>query len=149
MFIAKVALYSMFVAIMAFFARVSDPAVGGTYMTLLNTLTNLGGNWPSTLALWMVEPLTSKQCAPGTNTTLTMAAELSSNTCSDTAASERCVSNGGSCDTVVDGYYVECGICFLIGMAWLVCWGYRTINRLTDAPEEEWRVVKTSPHKRK
>ena len=33
----------MFVSIMAFFAQVSDPAVGGTYMTLLNTITNLGG----------------------------------------------------------------------------------------------------------
>merc|ERR1712198_268299 len=52
--IYQVALYSMFVSIMAFFAKISDPAVGGTYMTLLNTLTNLGGNWPSTLALWMV-----------------------------------------------------------------------------------------------
>ena len=34
----------MFVAMMAFFARVSDPAVGGTYMTLLNTLSNLVRN---------------------------------------------------------------------------------------------------------
>jgi len=42
----------MFVASMAFFAKVSDPAVGGTYMTLLNTLSNLGGNWPATAALW-------------------------------------------------------------------------------------------------
>ena len=25
---------------------------GGTYMTLLNTVCNLGGNWPATLALW-------------------------------------------------------------------------------------------------
>merc|ERR1719204_2446244 len=33
----------IFVAQMAFFARVSDPALGGTYMTLLNTLGNLGG----------------------------------------------------------------------------------------------------------
>ena len=38
----QVTLYSMFVAVMAFFARISDPAVGGTYMTLLNTVTNLG-----------------------------------------------------------------------------------------------------------
>ena len=30
--IYQVALYSMFVSIMAFFAKVSDPAVGGTYM---------------------------------------------------------------------------------------------------------------------
>ncbi len=53
----------MFVAMMAFFARVSDPAVGGTYMTLLNTLSNLGGNWPATLALWVVDSITLKECA--------------------------------------------------------------------------------------
>lgn len=47
---------------MAFFARVSDPAIGGTYMTLLNTVANLGGNWPVTLALWFVDPLTSREC---------------------------------------------------------------------------------------
>lgn len=52
----------MYVACMAFHAKVSDPLIGGTYMTLLNTVTNLGGNWPSTVALWMVDPLTSKQC---------------------------------------------------------------------------------------
>ena len=62
----------MYVAVMAFFARVSDPAVGGTYMTLLNTLSNLGGNWPSTLALWMVDSLTYKQCS---------APNLQNNTC--------------------------------------------------------------------
>jgi len=53
----------MFVASMAFFAKVSDPAVGGTYMTLLNTLCNLGGNWPATAALWFVDPLTFRQCS--------------------------------------------------------------------------------------
>lgn len=50
-------LYAMFVSVMAFHARVSDPSIGGTYMTLLNTVSNLGGNWPATLALWAVEPL--------------------------------------------------------------------------------------------
>ena len=59
----QVTLYSMFVAVMAFFARVSDPRVGGTYMTLLNTLTNLGGNWPATLMLWLVDGLTWKNCS--------------------------------------------------------------------------------------
>ncbi|CAG0891145.1 unnamed protein product, partial [Darwinula stevensoni] len=59
----QVAAYSMFVAVMAFYAQVSDPAVGGTYMTLLNTLTNLGGNWPSTLMLWFLDNLTWKSCS--------------------------------------------------------------------------------------
>lgn len=33
---------AMFVAQMAFFARVADPAIGGTAMTLFNTIANLG-----------------------------------------------------------------------------------------------------------
>lgn len=141
--IYQVALYSMFVSIMAFFAKISDPAVGGTYMTLLNTLTNLGGNWPSTLALWMVDPLTIKQCTPGKNTTI----EIGGNTCSNTEEVDLCKEAGASCETRVDGYYVECGICFVIGMVWLVLWGARTINRLTDAPDKEWRVVGTDKKK--
>lgn len=32
----------MFVSQMAFHAQISDPAIGGTYMTLLNTVANLG-----------------------------------------------------------------------------------------------------------
>ena len=55
-------MYSMFVSIMAFFAKISDPTIGGTFMTLLNTISNLGSNWPSTLMLWLVDPLTQKQC---------------------------------------------------------------------------------------
>ena len=41
-----------FLSITAFFARISDPAIGGTYMTFLNTLTHLGNMWPNSFALW-------------------------------------------------------------------------------------------------
>lgn len=57
----------MYVSIMAFFAKISDSSVGGTYMTLLNTVTNLGGNWPALLALYFVDPLTWKSCLGGEN----------------------------------------------------------------------------------
>ncbi|CAJ1353693.1 unnamed protein product [Effrenium voratum] len=50
----------MFVAQMAFFAHVSDPAFGGTYMTLLNTIGNLGGRWPPTAAFFLVDVLSCK-----------------------------------------------------------------------------------------
>lgn len=69
----------MFVSIMAFFAKISDPVVGGTYMTLLNTVVNLGGNWPATLALWFVDPLTWKECVGG---------ESVDNACRNTAEQE-------------------------------------------------------------
>ena len=35
---------------------------GGTYMTLLNTVCNLGGNWPATLALWAGKNCLSLSC---------------------------------------------------------------------------------------
>lgn len=41
----EVASNCMFVSQMAFFSRVSDPVIGGTYMTLLNTIGNVGGKW--------------------------------------------------------------------------------------------------------
>lgn len=140
----QVTLYSMFVSIMAFFARVSDPAVGGTYMTLLNTVTNLGGNWPSTLSLWLVDPLTSKQCQPGRNMT---EVDISANVCGDPGESEVCTGAGGECLTILDGYYLEIVLCFVLGTSWLLLWGWRTINFLTSAPDQEWRVVKAGKEK--
>jgi len=55
MLLGAVVSQCMFVSQMAFFARVSDPAMGGTYMTLLNTLANLGGMWPPTAAMFLVD----------------------------------------------------------------------------------------------
>ncbi|XP_041732823.1 acetyl-coenzyme A transporter 1 [Coregonus clupeaformis] len=123
----QVALYSMYVACMAFHAKVSDPVIGGTYMTLLNTVTNLGGNWPSTLALWMVDPLTSKECqgAAGQN-------------CGSPEETGMCVKEGGLCVTSLDGYYVESVVCVVIGLAWWVWLGKR-MRRLQDQNPAAWR----------
>ena len=57
----------MFVSQMMFNASVSDVKMGGTYMTLLNTLINLSGTVPQTLSLWLVDRVTLSACngAPG------------------------------------------------------------------------------------
>ena len=49
----------MFVSQMAFFAKVADARIGGTYMTLLNTLANLGAKWPTSLILWLIDVTTA------------------------------------------------------------------------------------------
>ncbi|XP_051580775.1 acetyl-coenzyme A transporter 1-like [Myxocyprinus asiaticus] len=122
----QVALYSMYVACMAFHAKVSDPVIGGTYMTLLNTVTNLGGNWPSTLALWLVDPLTFKECqgAPG-------------QTCSSLEETGLCVSEGGVCVTALDGYYVESVVCVVIGLCWWIFFG-KKMKRLQEESPSAW-----------
>ncbi|XP_064880300.1 LOW QUALITY PROTEIN: acetyl-coenzyme A transporter 1-like [Oncorhynchus nerka] len=123
----QVALYSMYVACMAFHAKVSDPVIGGTYMTLLNTVTNLGGNWPSTLALWMVDPLTSKECQGAAG-----------QKCGSPEETGLCVKEGGVCVTSLDGYYVESVVCALIGLTWWVWLGNR-MRRLQDQSPAAWR----------
>merc|ERR1719235_1698078 len=40
----------MFVAQLGLISRVADPRIGGTYMTLLNTVGNIGGTWTQTIA---------------------------------------------------------------------------------------------------
>ncbi|KAL5491498.1 hypothetical protein EMCRGX_G016797 [Ephydatia muelleri] len=42
--------------------RVSDPAIGGTYMTLLNTVANIAVAIPKTVVLWLVDVVSFKDC---------------------------------------------------------------------------------------
>jgi MFS transporter, PAT family, solute carrier family 33 (acetyl-CoA transportor), member 1 len=42
--VSTAAMQIMFTAKMTFFSKVSDPAIGGTYMTVLNTISNIGSN---------------------------------------------------------------------------------------------------------
>ncbi|XP_061575093.1 acetyl-coenzyme A transporter 1 [Cololabis saira] len=123
----QVALYSMYVACMAFHAQVSDPLIGGTYMTLLNTVTNLGGNWPSTLALWMVDPLTSKECQGAAG-----------QSCGSPVEAALCVKEGGVCVTTLDGYYVESVVCVVIGLVWWL-WLGKKMKQLQDKSPAAWR----------
>lgn len=123
----QVALYSMYVACMAFHAKVSDPLIGGTYMTLLNTVTNLGGNWPSTVALWLVDPLTSKECQGAAG-----------QSCGSSEEALLCVKEGGVCVTTLDGYYVESVVCVVMGLAWWV-WLGKKMRRLQEQSPAAWK----------
>nr|CAH8822495.1 unnamed protein product [Trichobilharzia regenti] len=65
--LSKLVTYSIISSIMmvvqvAFHAKISDPAVGGTYMTLLNTVSNIAGTLPNTVFLALIEPLTVRSC---------------------------------------------------------------------------------------
>lgn len=53
----------MFIAVLSFFSRISDPRFGGTYITFLNTVTNLGTTLTSTVALGAIDLLTFKKCS--------------------------------------------------------------------------------------
>ncbi|XP_054160405.1 acetyl-coenzyme A transporter 1-like [Oppia nitens] len=124
----QIALYCMFVALMSFHARISDPLIGGTYMTLLNTITNLGGNWPQTLSLWLIDPLTRKTCS------------VNNMSCNDAVSLNACQASNGSCDVTTDGYYVEVVLSIIIGLLWFK-WGRSKIRALQMKPMTAWKCA--------
>jgi PAT family acetyl-CoA transporter-like MFS transporter 1 len=125
---------AMFVAAVAFHTKISDPSIGGTYMTLINTITNIGGSWPRTAALAVVDSITWKSCI--NNGTL-----LAVGSCIGHDYVKECTSSGGKCVTEVDGYYIEIVVCAVVGVLWLRCYGHY-IRRLQDYDERAWRVPK-------
>lgn len=53
----------MMLMAMSFYASISDPKIGGTNMTLLATIGNIGMVWSKSGALWLIDFLTFKQCS--------------------------------------------------------------------------------------
>ncbi|CAF3787285.1 unnamed protein product, partial [Rotaria magnacalcarata] len=122
----QIFLYNMYVSQMAFFALVSDPKIGGTYMTLLNTLSNLGRDWASTAILYLAHYLTNKKCSMGNTQCVTEIEEKS------------CQNLGGTCDVSVDPYYIEVFMCTAVAIIWFL-WKYRALLHLQYSPMSSWQ----------
>ena len=132
----------MFVVQGAFFNRISDPAIGGTYLTLLNTLANFGGTMPSTLALSLVDVLSVSHCDVPEGTSVPDDSEFLSG-CASQATAKACTEYGGSCDVERDGYFSIAVICFLAGIAYYP-FVRRAMARLQELPLSAWRVSDTA-----
>ncbi|ESO06889.1 hypothetical protein HELRODRAFT_77129 [Helobdella robusta] len=119
----QIAVYCMYVPMMTFFANISDPAIGGTYMTLLNTISNLGSNWPQTVSLWFVDKLTMTGCQDETG---------------------ECVPPCKVSCVYLDGYYIESVVCCIIGFLWLLVMSKRA-RRLQNLRSNDWVICKPCP----
>ena len=133
---------------MSFFAKISDPAIGGTYMTLLNTVTNLGSKWPNALALYLLPKLTLAQCLPKGLDSVNqegygsmdekLLRKLAKISCSRTTTT--CVAAGGHCHIQLDGYTIETVVCIIIGVIWIfLC--RDTVAHLQYQPYQDWMVL--------
>eukprot|EP00164_Ancoracysta_twista_P004472 GFYU01006034.1.p1 GENE.GFYU01006034.1~~GFYU01006034.1.p1 ORF type:complete len:504 (-),score=102.74 GFYU01006034.1:121-1632(-) len=130
MFMSKV----MFVAQGGFFAKVSDPAIGGMYQTLLNSVSNMGGNWPVPIGWYVCGYMTVRSCATADGIAVMCDTE------------QECRDAGATCTIERDGFYVVAAVSTVIGIllfAPLRLW----IQRLQQCSEEDWVIVK--PKKRK
>lgn len=132
---------NMFVSQMAFFARVSDPAIGGTYMTLLNTVANLGYLGSKLVVTYGIDLFTFKNCYIEVDDDL-----VSLGVCTVPAGADvdpECAARDGVCQPWLDGYFVMATICLAVGVLWLVYFEDR-LYRLQATRPDAWRVTTRS-----
>lgn len=132
-----------FLADMAFMARISDPLVGASYMTLLNTLSNLGGRWVKTFFLWLVDIITWRTCVVEDLSSLNSTSLDSFNIASKCSNKDQqliCKSIGGTCIIDVDGYYIEVALNAVYGVCWYF-WGKSLLEYLQKLPRSDWHVL--------
>ncbi|KAK1738901.1 acetyl-CoA transporter [Skeletonema marinoi] len=104
-----------FNAQMTFFAHRVDPAIGGSYMTLLNTFGNLGGTWPSSVVMYMIGQFTIPPvCSVGED------------------GSEVCT--GGR-----DAYFPLQLVLSTLGCMWIFVMSKR-VHHIAELPDDAWRT---------
>jgi MFS transporter, PAT family, solute carrier family 33 (acetyl-CoA transportor), member 1 len=135
----------MFVSLTAFFTQISDPIIGGTYLTFLNTISNLGGTWPRFFVLQGVDIFTRTECIlhdpSGLSTPTISRSKLTSvHSCHTEPEKAQCVAAGGECHKYVDGYYTMNTICIVIGFTLFYGYIRPRIAKLQGISPHAWKV---------
>ncbi|GAA5846584.1 hypothetical protein JCM3766R1_007120 [Sporobolomyces carnicolor] len=133
-----------FVGISAFHTQIADPLIGGTYMTLLNTVSNLGGTWPKFFVLKGIDAFSVAVCHVKEEN---MDLMVASRECVSDHGKAACADLGGVCRTERDGYYWVSTLCIAAGAFVLLSYVQPAARRLQSLPHSAWRVMtkKVSP----
>ncbi|KAJ6542083.1 acetyl-coenzyme A transporter 1-domain-containing protein [Mycena vulgaris] len=127
-----------FVGSSAFFTRISDPVIGGTYMTLLNTFSNIGTMWPKWFVLKTgVDLFTVATCQITDDSNYFGEAATE---CVTQHGKKLCADIGGHCLVTRDGYYLVSTSCMIFGVVFLILYTIPTAWRLQSLPTNSWRV---------
>lgn len=125
-----------FVSLCAFNTRIADPAIGGTYLTTLNTISNYGGTWPRLLIFFFIDKLTKATCDAPANALDPSQFGFAANT---EPLKERCRLLGGHVTILRDGYFYTNFFCISCGVV-ILLWVKRKLTYLQSLPNTAWRV---------
>ncbi|GAX76176.1 hypothetical protein CEUSTIGMA_g3620.t1 [Chlamydomonas eustigma] len=131
-----------FTALGSLFNKVCDPAMGGAYLTLLNTIANMGYMLPRAPLFLLMDRLTTSGCADGIGSeTLNHLAPFCPKKVKDLGAHNACTEAGGSCYVISDGFYIISWVCLAVG-ALLGMMYWRLLPILVSLPLSNWRAGK-------
>jgi PAT family acetyl-CoA transporter-like MFS transporter 1 len=132
----------MFTAIGSFFNRVSDPDMGGAYLTLLNTIANMGIILPKTPLFYLMDVLTTTRCVAvdGSSGSGALEGLVCPKKPRVMAGVNECTSAGGVCEAVSDGFYVV-GLSLAAAGVLLGLLYVRLFPALVALPLDRWRAA--------
>ena len=108
----------MFVTVAAFFNKIADVSLGGTIITLLNTVNNLGARWPSFFVFRAIDWF-------GVPSMCQTLGEVCSEQCPE------------ECTEAVHGIYIVQGILMCYGLFYMI-YLRKMVKILGEAREDEW-----------
>jgi Acetyl-coenzyme A transporter 1 len=133
----------MFTALGDFFNRISDPTMGGAYLTLLNTLANVGVVVPKLAVFAAIDLFTARRCASKAGEGQWLDSSSAGAVCGPASAAGKadsgCIGAGGTCVVVRDGFFILSYISVLLGVA-IGVWMRWALRKLEAAPASEWRA---------
>ncbi|KAK8822013.1 hypothetical protein WA538_000110, partial [Blastocystis sp. DL] len=129
--LSSVAGQAMNVSAMTYFAQISDPRFGGSYMSLFNTISNLGHNMYVSPVLSLIDLLSRRQCVQQGRVT---------GSCVSRELYRQCAAAGGRCETLRDGFYLLAWPTFFYGIAWSIV-TRKQFEVLRNGEREKWKVV--------
>ncbi|EDO15248.1 hypothetical protein Kpol_461p1, partial [Vanderwaltozyma polyspora DSM 70294] len=121
-----------FVSVSSFHTRIADPVLGGTYMTLLNTLSNFGGTWPRLLIMSSINHFTIYKCT-ASDESVSYAHNLK-----NSDGTKFC--DVGDLELVRDGYYFTNWMCIIIGICLFFGFLRKSALKIQKLPIEAWRT---------
>lgn len=145
--IQDIVVFVMGMTMWAFHAKISDPLIGGTYMTLLMTLGNIGRKWTSTVALSLVDVLSIPFIGHHVQHNHTNSTSFNSSESVNATYLTEFTTHSASPEhlaphetelTYIDGYYVEFVISFILGLFWLRIFKVSLIE-MQSFPASNWR----------
>jgi PAT family acetyl-CoA transporter-like MFS transporter 1 len=110
----------MFVTMCAFFNKIAEKAIGGTFLTLMTTLFNFGGTWPKLIILYLLDKFTIPSYCKGTS-------EYCSYECET------------GCTEGETGYYTVSWICITFGCIYAIYLEF-LIKKLTKYSKSAWGI---------
>lgn len=121
----------MAVASMAYFAEISDPTHGGTYMALFNTISNLGYKIYVSPSLKLIDAASIKECVKGDQVVM--------DSCVGRKLYHQCSTLGGQCVDIRNGLTIVSIPSFILGIIWIIVFS-SPLKQLESVNPLKWRV---------